>query len=76
MLFFVFLFATFTSQSKPNNVVKKFVFFTIALVLSWSYSLNAQCDSTLPITENFNDSNTVDVCWNITDGDGDSNNWY
>ena len=34
------------------------------------------CNDTLPITENFDDSNVVDVCWNVIDGDLDGYNWY
>jgi hypothetical protein len=44
-------------------------------VISWFYNSNAQCNSNLPVTENF-DIDKIGVCWNVTDGDGDTNNWY
>ena len=45
-------------------------------VLSYTLNISAQsCDDTLPITENF-DTDVIDVCWNIIDGDGDNFNWY
>ena len=53
--------------------MKRLLFITC--IIGFTFSSNAQCDSTLPITENFNDSNVVDVCWNVIDGDGDNNNW-
>ncbi|MBJ6369405.1 T9SS-dependent choice-of-anchor J family protein [Snuella sedimenti] len=34
------------------------------------------CDNTLPVTENFDDSSVIGVCWNVLDQDGDGNNWY
>ena len=56
--------------------MKKILLLTV-LILSFGFSIhiNAQCDSTLPITENF-DSNVVNVCWDVMDEDGDNNNWY
>ncbi|WP_223548087.1 T9SS-dependent choice-of-anchor J family protein [Aestuariivivens sp. NBU2969] len=41
-----------------------------------NYSLIAQCDDTLPVTETFDDSSVIGVCWNVSDEDGDGNNWY
>ena len=50
--------------------------FLLASIIGSTLNLNAQCDSTLLITENFSDSNVVDVCWNLVDQDGDGWNWY
>jgi hypothetical protein len=44
-------------------------------IISWSYNVNAQCDSNLPVSENF-DSDNIGVCWQVNDNDGDSNNWF
>lgn len=44
-------------------------------IISWSYNVSAQCDSNLPVSENF-DTNNIGVCWQVNDSDGDSNNWY
>ena len=52
--------------------MKKLLFFTC--IISCTFNLSAQCDSTLPVTENF-DTDVINVCWNIEDGDGDNNNW-
>ncbi len=56
-------------------IMKKLLFF--ACIISYAFNLSAQCDDTLPILEDFNDSSTViGVCWNIFDGDGDGINWF
>lgn len=44
-------------------------------IISLSYNLNAQCDSNLPVMETF-DTNTIGVCWQIFNKDGDSYNWF
>ena len=45
-------------------------------IVSCSYNLKAQsCNSSLPVMETF-DSNTIGVCWQIDDEDGDGFNWY
>jgi hypothetical protein len=55
--------------------MKKVLHLFISLV--FTTSLVAQtCDDTLPILEDFEDSNVINVCWNLTDQDGDGNNWY
>ena len=54
--------------------MKKLLLF--ACIISYTFNLSAQCDDTLPITEHFDDSNVVDVCWNIVDQDGDGWDWY
>ena len=41
-----------------------------------NFSIAQTCDDTLPITEHFDDSNVVNVCWNLQDQDGDGYNWY
>ncbi|WP_282136885.1 T9SS-dependent choice-of-anchor J family protein [Seonamhaeicola maritimus] len=52
--------------------MKKITF--ILLVLCFSLNSKAQCDSNLPVMENF-DSDTIGVCWQIDDQDGDGNDW-
>lgn len=44
-------------------------------IIGWSYNTNAQCDSNLPVSDNF-DTDKIGVCWNVIDNDGDTNNWY
>ena len=45
--------------------------------LSFIISSQSQtCDDTLPITENFDDSSVIGICWNLMDQDGDGYNWY
>ncbi|TWO32875.1 T9SS type A sorting domain-containing protein [Seonamhaeicola sediminis] len=53
--------------------MKKITF--ILLILCFSLNSKAQCDSNLPVMEHF-DTNTINVCWNIVDGDGDGWDWY
>ena len=53
--------------------MKKFILFTF--ITAFAFNTSAQCDSNLPISENFDDSNVVDVCWNLIDQDGDTKNW-
>ena len=48
----------------------------LACIIGYTFNLNAQCDSTLPISENFDDASVIDLCWNLIDGDNDQNNWY
>lgn len=48
----------------------------IACIISYTFNLSAQCDDTLPVMEDFNDPNVINVCWNLIDGDGDGNDWY
>ncbi|WP_242158389.1 T9SS-dependent choice-of-anchor J family protein [Aestuariivivens sediminis] len=45
-------------------------------IISANYPLIAQCYDTLPVTETFDDSSVIGVCWNVSDKDGDGNNWY
>lgn len=45
-------------------------------ILAFAFNISAQCDDTLPILEDFEDSNVINVCWNLMDQDGDGNNWY
>lgn len=48
----------------------------LAFFISFTFNLSAQCDSTLPVSESFTESNVVDVCWNLIDQDGDGYDWY
>ena len=48
----------------------------LACLISYTFNLSAQCNDTLPITETFDDSSVIGVCWNLVDQDNDSNNWY
>lgn len=55
--------------------MKKLLF--LFLTALCAFNINAQsCDSTLPISETFDNPSIVDVCWNTIDQDGDGNNWY
>ena len=71
MLFDKFLFFKFI----PNLtylVMKKLLL--LIGIISWTYNINAQCNSDLPVNDTF-DTNTIGVCWQINDQDGDSRNW-
>ena len=49
----------------------------LLIMLGFVFSSNAQsCDSSLPIIEDFEDANTVNVCWDFIDADIDGRNWY
>ena len=48
----------------------------IASIISYTFNLSAQCDDTLPLLEDFTDPNVINVCWNLMDQDGDTNDWY
>ena len=48
----------------------------LVCILSYTLNTNAQCDDTLPIMEDFEDSSIIGVCWNLIDQDGDGWNWY
>lgn len=49
----------------------------IACIIGCSFNLSAQtCNDTLPVLEDFTDPNVINVCWNLIDQDGDSNDWY
>ena len=48
----------------------------LVFILSYTYNLNAQCDSTLPITEDFSDTTAVNFCWDFIDSDGDGFGWF
>ncbi len=54
--------------------MKKLLLFVY--ILSYTLNISAQCNDTLPILEPFDDSNVVDVCWNLVDQDGDGYDWY
>ena len=54
--------------------MKRFLFF--ACIICYSFNLNAQCDSTLPINEDFSDATAVEFCWDFIDADGDGFGWY
>ena len=60
-------------QNLTSLVMKKITF--ILLVLGFSFNVKAQCSSNLPVMDHF-DTNTINVCWNIVDSDGDGRNWY
>ena len=48
----------------------------LACIIGYTFNLNAQCDSTLPISENFSDKTAVEFCWDFIDADGDGYNWF
>ena len=54
--------------------MKKLLLF--ACIISYTFNLSAQCDDTLPVMEDFTDPNVINICWNLMDEDGDSNDWY
>ena len=54
-----------------KNLLHTLVILTLA---NGAYSQS--CDGTLPVTEHFDDSSVIDVCWNLTDSDGDGQDWY
>lgn len=41
-----------------------------------NFTIGQTCDGTLPVTEHFDTSSVVDVCWDLTDSDGDGQDWY
>lgn len=47
----------------------------LVFILSCTYNLNAQCDSSLPMSEDFSDSNAVNFCWDFIDDDNDGFGW-
>ena len=48
----------------------------LACIISYTFNVSAQsCDSSLPVTEDFNDSNQVNVCWQFVNNDTDIYNW-
>lgn len=60
-----------------DSILTYMIMKKIILLISMLYgviNLNAQCDSSLPVLETF-DTNVINVCWDIEDGDGDSHNW-
>lgn len=44
-------------------------------VFSFAYFTYAQCSSSLPVTEDFQNTSEVTVCWNFDDYDNDGYNW-
>lgn len=56
-------------------VMKKVLHLIISLFFA-SNLIAQTCDDHLPIAENFEDSNVVDICWNLQDLDGDQKEWY
>jgi hypothetical protein len=55
-------------------VMKKLLL--LLIMLGFVFSSNAQsCDSSLPIIEDFEDTNEVVVCWDFIDADNDGRNW-
>lgn len=49
----------------------------ILVLIGFSNSVLSQsCNSSLPILEDFTDSNVINVCWDLVDSDGDNNDWY
>ena len=55
--------------------MKKFLHTLVILTLA-NGAYSQSCDGTLPVTEHFDDSSVIDVCWNLTDSDGDGQDWY
>lgn len=54
-------------------IMKKLLF--LVFILSNTYNLNAQCDSTLPILEDFSDATAINFCWDFIDDDADGFGW-
>ena len=48
----------------------------LACIISYTFNLSAQCESTLPVSENFSDIVAINICWNFIDDDGDGYGWY
>ena len=48
----------------------------LACIICYTFNLNAQCDSTLPISENFSDATAIEFCWDFIDSDGDGYGWH
>jgi hypothetical protein len=56
-------------------VMKKILLFVS--IISCTYNVDAQqCDSNLPISEDFSNTTVINTCWNFIDSDGDGRNWY
>ncbi|HZW63826.1 MAG TPA: choice-of-anchor J domain-containing protein [Flavobacteriaceae bacterium] len=55
--------------------MKRFLLILMICGLS-NFTFAQTCNDTLPITESFDDSNVIDVCWDTNDQDGDGHNWY
>lgn len=47
----------------------------LSIIFGINHILLGQCDDTLPITETFDDSNVINVCWDTNDQDGDTYSW-
>lgn len=61
-------------KNKPTYIMKKLLL--IMAIIGASNGLYSQtCDEYLPILEDFEDSNVINVCWNLIDQDGDGYNW-
>lgn len=46
------------------------------LISCYTFNLSAQqCNDTLPVTETFDSSSVIGVCWDLMDQDGDSYSW-
>lgn len=54
--------------------MKKITFTLVFILCCYSIKLSAQCNDTLPVLETF-DTNVINVCWDIVDGDGDNYSW-
>lgn len=48
----------------------------LVFILSCTYNLNAQCDSTLPVSEDFSNTTEINLCWDFIDSDGDGFDWF
>ncbi|WP_223551536.1 T9SS-dependent choice-of-anchor J family protein [Aestuariivivens sp. NBU2969] len=53
-----------------KNILLSFGFFVFGI-----YGLNAQCDNTLPVNEDFSNTFAVNSCWTYIDADGDGLGW-
>ena len=50
-------------------------FILLIFILSLALNINAQCDNTLPVNEDFSNTFAVNSCWTYIDADGDGLGW-
>ncbi|WP_242095159.1 T9SS-dependent choice-of-anchor J family protein [Aestuariivivens sediminicola] len=53
----------------------KKILLSLGFVVYGIYGLHAQCDSTLPVSEDFSNTFAVNSCWTYIDADGDGLGW-
>ncbi|HKK11373.1 MAG TPA: choice-of-anchor J domain-containing protein [Flavobacteriaceae bacterium] len=54
--------------------MKKIILFSF--IMGIAYSVKAQCESTLPVYQDFSNTLAVNNCWTFIDADGDGLGWY